>query len=245
MGKRRDSPTAATDAILQVLIETIYGPPEEADMRLQALTAALTAVMVLAPLRLPGSGLSLWGFPDALRNRDGRADWNLPAAEVCAELRKAFDHLAGWKRSLEELGAPNEGGIRQSGSPMPVTLRMSLGNDSANPHRHFLALHGSPKDVFIALTLLLLAHGTTAKVLTCPGCHKVFFRANRRQTHCGKKCYNRRYWRESYTPQQKANARQAQYKKNGWLLGAKGSPLGQLKRSVRARPSSSKKERGD
>ena len=242
MGKRRDSPTAATEAILQVLIETIYGPPEEADMRLQALTAALTTVMVQRPLRLPGSGLSLWGFPDGLRHRDGKANWNLPAAEVCGELRKALDHLAEWKRSLELLGVPGEGGVRQSGPPMPVALRMSLGNDSADPHRHFLSLQGSPKDVFLALTLILLAHGTTAKVLTCPGCQKVFFRANRRQTHCGKRCYNRRYWREKYTPEQKAKVRRAQYKKNGWSLGAKGSPLGQLKRSVR---SSSPQGKGD
>ena len=203
----------------------------------------LFAEMVRRPLRLPGSGLSLFGFPNDLRVLS-EVDWNFPASEICADLRKVFDHLAEWKQANEVFG--NGAAIRQSGVPIPMTLRMSLGNDGESPHRHFLALQGSPKDVFLAVTLLLLAHGTTAKVLTCPECHRVFVRANRRQTHCGKKCYDRRYWRE-YTPQQKAKARRAQYKKYGWKLGSKGSPLGRLKSptSTKSNRQSSSKGKGE
>src|SRR5687768_620501 len=99
MGKRRDSPTAATDAILQILIATVYGPPEAADRCLQELTQVLLNVMVKRPLRLPGSGIALWGFPDGLI-RDGKLNWNLPAAEICSDLRRVLDHLTEWKRAL-------------------------------------------------------------------------------------------------------------------------------------------------
>ena len=236
------------DAILGFLVETVYGPPEAAAIGLQQLTVVLHAVMLQAPLRLPGSDLSLWAIPEGLRPLpDGTMDWNLPAAEVCADLRLALDHLAEWKRGIAAEYGPTGVTIRQSGLAMPVKLRMSLGLDGTSPDRHFLSLQGASKDVFLALILLLLAHGSSAKVLSCPECHKVFFRANRRQTHCGKKCYDRQYWREKYTPHQKAKARRAQYKKNGWLLGAKGSPLGTEKpsTSVKSRRSSSSKRRGD
>jgi hypothetical protein len=244
MGKERAGPTATTDAILRLLVETVYGPPKEAATRLQALTTVLFTAMVRAPLRLPGSGLALWAIPDGLRFRDRHVDWNLPAAEICADLKRVFGQLAQWKRGLA-VEAPYGAATLQSGAPIAVTLRMSLGNEGASPHRHFLALQGSAKDVFLGVTLLLLAQGTTAKVLTCEECDRVFFRANGRQTHCGKKCYDRRYWREKYPPQRKVKARQTEYKKYGWSLGAKGSPLGQLKRTETSKHSSSSKRRRD
>ena len=245
MSQARKGPAASINAILHFLLETVYGPPEAATDRVQALATVLLAENAQRPLRLPGSGFSLWGFPDHLRVLpDGKAGWNLPAAEICADLRKVLDHLARWKRDNAVFG--NGAAILASGVPVAVTVRMSLGNDGADPHRHFLALQGSPKDVFLAVILLLLVHGTTAKVRACPECSKVFFRT-RRQTHCEKKCYDAWYWREKYTPQQKARARQTQYDKEGWKLGAKGSPLGQLDPSisVKSRRQSSPKSRGE
>ena len=239
MGKRRNDPTASIQAILQWLVDIVYGPPDVAADLLQAFAAKLFEGMVFKPLPLPG--FSLFGFPTDMKVLH-QADWDFPAAEICAELRKVFDHLAEWKQAYQVYG--NAAAIRQSGVSVPMTLGMSLGNDGENLDRHFLALNGSPRDVFLAITLLLLAHGTTAKVLTCPECRRVFVRANRRQTHCGKKCYDRRYWR-GYTPEQKAKARRTQYKKYGWKLGSKGSALGRLKSRAKSKDQSSSKGKGE
>ena len=112
MGKGRDGPTASIDALLQFLVETVYGPPEAAtERRLQAFAAMLFAAMVRKPLRLPGSGLSLFGFLNDLRVLS-EVDWNFPAAEICADLRKVFDHLAEWKQANE--------GLRQRRGGPPV-----------------------------------------------------------------------------------------------------------------------------
>ena len=245
MSKRRDDATATVYAILEALVETVYEPPEAAAERLKTLAAALFAAIVRGPLRLPG--LSLWGFPDGgLRVLAGQLDWNISALEICTTLRNVLEHLTQWKRDAATF-IPKDAAVLQSGVPVPVTLRMSLGNEAADPHRHFLALQGSPTDVFLAVTLLLLTQGTTTRVLRCPECHRVFIRASRRQTHCSKKCYDRQYWRERYTPQQKAKVRRAQYDKSGWSLGARGSPLGRLKpsTSAKSRRRSSAKSKGD
>src|SRR5262245_60596929 len=113
MGKGRDGPTARIDAILQVLVETIYRPPEAAAERLSAFAANLFVEMLRKPLRLPGSGLSLFGFPNDHDLRVlSEVDWNFPAVEICADLRKVFDHLAKWKQANEAFG--NGAAIRQS-----------------------------------------------------------------------------------------------------------------------------------
>jgi hypothetical protein len=246
MRRRGTAATKVNDAILQFLVDTSYGSPDVAAAALQALTELLFTVMVQTPFPIPGSGLSLLGFPDGLKFRDGKVDWNLPVAEICSDLRKVFEHLAEWKRVLS---AEHPAGVTilQSGAPIRVAVRMSIGNDGTSPHRHFLALQGPPKDVFLAITLLLLANSSSANVATCPGCDRVFVRGNARQTHCHKNCYNRQYWRETYTPQQKAEARLAQYQRNGWSLGAKGSPLGRLKAaiSLKSKRQSSSNNRGD
>lgn len=240
MGKGRDDRTARIQRLLQGLVDIVYGPPELAAAVLQLFAAELFEVMVFKPLPLPG--FSLFGFPNDHRFLH-EADWGFPAAEVCADLRKVFDHLTEWKQTYEEFG--NGAPMRASGVPIPMTLRVSLGNDGESVDRHFLALHGSPKDVFLAIVLVLLAHGTTAKVMACPECHKVFVRANRRQTHCGKKCYDAWYWREKYTPEQKAEARRAQYEKYGWKLGSKGSPLGRPESAEQSDSSSSSEDKGE
>src|SRR4029453_13608121 len=116
MSKGRNGPTAATDAILQFIVETAYGPPEAAAERLQAFAVRLFAEMMRNPLRLPGSGLSLCGFPNDLRVLN-EVDWNFPAAEICADLRRVFDHLAKWKQAYEVFG--NGAAIRLSGGAFP------------------------------------------------------------------------------------------------------------------------------
>lgn len=240
MGKRRDDRTESIQGILRCLVDIVYGPPDAAAVLLQAFAAKLFEVMVFKPLPLPG--FSLVGTPSDHRFLH-EADWGFPAAEVCADLRRLFDHLVEWKKSYEAFG--NGAEVRQTGVAIPMTVRMSVGNDGKNLDRHFLALQGPPKDVFVAIVLLLLAHGTTAKVLACPECRRVFVRADRRQTHCGKKCYDVWYWREKYTPQRKAKARRAQYKKHGWKLGSKGSPLGRLKSPTKSDGQSSSKGKGE
>ncbi|NOT26098.1 MAG: hypothetical protein HOP16_08340 [Acidobacteria bacterium] len=217
MAKRNNDLSASAEAILGLLIETVYAEPERAAWGLNELGKALRR-----PLSL--RDFTVWGFPDLKLQPDGQPNWDLPVQEIRTILRKVFEHLAQWKEANSIFGGA---GVQQTGVPVPVTLRISLGNDGAEPHRHFFALQGSPRDVFLATTLLLLAHGTSAKVLKCPECHRVFYRTRNSQSHCGKKCYDRQYWREKYPPDKKARARRIQYDKRGWSLGAKGSVLGQ------------------
>jgi hypothetical protein len=236
MARRRDDTATSVDAIFRLLIETIYGESEATAAGLH-----LLAEMLRRPLYL--SGLAIWGSPEPRLLPDGQPDWNLPVEEIRSTLRRVLEHLAHWKRDFGVFG--NGAAILQSGVAVRTEIRMSLGNDGEKPNRHLLAVQGPPKDVFLAVILMILAQGANTKILACPECHKVFFRSNRRQTHCGKQCYDRRYWRERYTPQQKATARRIQYDKRGWSLGAKGSALGQLTTSpvpkTRRRPNSRRK----
>ena len=82
-----------------------------------------------------------------------------------------------------------------------------------------LRIGGSVRAGFL-LTLAFLLAGTGAPtVLKCPECGRPFVRV-RRQKYCRDACTDRATWR-NYPTEKKRRARQRQYDKNGWTLGAR------------------------
>ena len=77
-------------------------------------------------------------------------------------------------------------------------------------------IDGTARDVFLDVLLSLLA--PAGGIRRCPACEKFFLRS-RRQTHCGRRCYNRWYW--STDRPAIVRARQKQYERFGWEYGAR------------------------
>ena len=83
------------------------------------------------------------------------------------------------------------------------------------------SFQGDPVDVF-RMSLAWLLTSTLAgqeRVRKCPECGRFFLRV-RRQLYCRDACTDKATWR-NYPKAKKRRARQRQYAKQGWKLGAR------------------------
>lgn len=95
------------------------------------------------------------------------------------------------------------------------------------PTTRTLRIGGSVRAGFL-LTLAFLLAGTGAPpVLKCPECGRLFVRV-RRQKYCRDECTDRATWR-NYPKEKKQRARQRQYDKYNWTLGARSKEKGKTR----------------
>ena len=93
--------------------------------------------------------------------------------------------------------------------------------------QHLLIAEGTTRDMFLLLVFLLLARGSTARILRCPECSTIFYRVGK-QLYCSRTCSNRanvRTWRQREEVKQaeaeRAHTRYANKKKQEIGQGTK------------------------
>jgi len=82
-----------------------------------------------------------------------------------------------------------------------------------------LRIGGSMHAAFLLTLAYLLAGKHGVPVLKCPECGRLFVRV-RRQKYCQDACTDKATWR-NYPEEKKRLAREKQYEKQGWRLGAR------------------------
>ena len=106
-------------------------------------------------------------------------------------------------------------------SSRPVSLRhVSVDVVGDQTGRRIPRVGGAVRTVFFLALILLLAGGQGRSVLRCPECGTIFYRV-RRQKYCNPTCTDRAGWRR-YPEEKKIAARQKEYDKHTWRLGARG-----------------------
>lgn len=82
-----------------------------------------------------------------------------------------------------------------------------------------MRIGGAVHDAYIMSLALLLATDVGRNVARCPECGAIFVKV-RRQLYCAAKCTDRATWR-NYPAAKKRRARERQYAKHGWTVGAR------------------------
>lgn len=87
------------------------------------------------------------------------------------------------------------------------------------PGTRTLRVGGSVRASFLLKLAILMLTDAGRRVSQCPECGSFFVRV-RRQKYCKRKCTDRATWR-NYPKEKKERARQKEYDKHGWTLGAR------------------------
>jgi hypothetical protein len=86
-----------------------------------------------------------------------------------------------------------------------------------------LAFSGPAIEVFRITLAMVLASAVGQRVLKCPECGRYFERVGR-QKYCGDRCTDKATWR-NYSPAKKRRAREKEYAKYGWTVGARSKRI--------------------
>ena len=76
----------------------------------------------------------------------------------------------------------------------PISLQARLATPSLDglipaTGQHLLIAEGATRDMFLLLLFVLLARGSTARILHCPDCSTIFYRVGK-QLYCSRTCSN-------------------------------------------------------
>ena len=114
----------------------------------------------------------------------------------------------------------------------PIPLQVQLATPSLDglipaTGQHLLIAEGATRDMFLLLVFVLLARGSTVRILRCPECSTIFYRVGK-QLYCSRTCSNRanvRTWRQREEVKQaeaeRAHTRYANTKKREIGQGTK------------------------
>jgi hypothetical protein len=152
--------------------------------------------------------------------------WDYTVAQFAALQRDTTRLLAGAvpagrSRSVDRIEALARGtGTDVRGSD-PISIKEEIFLDAmpVAAGKRRLRIGGSVRASFL-LNLAVLVTGEAGNgIRTCPECGRLFVR-KRRQLYCKSECTDRATWR-NYPEEKKRRAREKQYAKEGWTVGAR------------------------